>query len=140
MSAKEAIFSKTGPSSQPDFSEVRRFRKYVRYEGLFRTVRFRDPSHFSGIYRCCRPALEHEGIALNPSAIPAQPRLLYLLSTHDGAQWLLHTSRRVDRLLGRDVCIEGTRSDFATIDMERIWAVGGPRPMFWRERLWLLIE
>ena len=70
---------------------------------------------------------------LSPS--PTQPRHLYRLRTQDGAHWFLHSFRRVDHLLGRDVCIEGTRSDFATIDVDRIWPVGAPRPMFLRERL-----
>ena len=70
---------------------------------------------------------------LSPS--PTQSRHLYRLRTHDGAQWFLHTPKCVDHLLGRDVCIEGTRSDFATIDVDRIWPVGTPRPVFWRERL-----
>ena len=66
---------------------------------------------------------------------PVQPLLLYMLRTHDGAQWFLHTSKRVDHLLGGDVHIEGTRFDFATIDVDRIWAFGTPRPVTWRERL-----
>ncbi len=71
---------------------------------------------------------------------PVQPLLLYMLHTHDGAHWFLHTSKHVDHLLGGDVHIEGTCFDFATIDVERIWAVGEPRPVFWWERLAGMID
>ncbi len=59
---------------------------------------------------------------------------LYALHLPDGG-WLLDTPRRVDHLIGRRVHIEGTRWDFAIINVDRIWAVGDSRPLLWRERL-----
>lgn len=60
---------------------------------------------------------------------------LYALELPDGGGWFLDTSRTVDHLIGRTVHIEGERWDFAIIDVDRIWADGDPRPLFWRERL-----
>lgn len=60
---------------------------------------------------------------------------LYTLDLADGGGWLLDTGRNVDHLIGSTVHVEGERWDFAIIDVDRIWASGDPRPLFWRERL-----
>ena len=64
-----------------------------------------------------------------------RPAHLYEIHTDRGARWFLDMPRRVDHLIGRAVHIEGYRSDFALIDVSRVWAVGEPRPLDWRERL-----
>lgn len=60
---------------------------------------------------------------------------LYALDLPDGSGWYLDIRRDADHLIGRPVHIEGKRWDFAIIDVDRIWAEGEPRPLFWREKI-----
>lgn len=64
-----------------------------------------------------------------------RPSHLYEIYTDSGGRWFLDMPRRVDHLIGRGVHVEGRRSDFSLIDVSRVWAVGEPRPLDWRERL-----
>lgn len=59
----------------------------------------------------------------------------YAIDPPTGLSWILQINRNVDHLLGRTVHIEGVRWDYAIIDVDRIWAEGDPRPIFWWERL-----
>jgi hypothetical protein len=67
------------------------------------------------------------------SSIP--PWHLYEIHTDGGGRWFLDTPRRVDNLIGQSVHVEGVRWEFSIIDVKRIWPVGAPRPLNWRERL-----
>ena len=60
---------------------------------------------------------------------------LYALHLPEGGARSLDMLGNADHLIGRMVHIEGRRWDFAIIDVDRIWAEGDPRPLFWRERL-----
>lgn len=65
---------------------------------------------------------------------------LYAIKLPNGSGWYLDIRRRADHLVGRTVHIEGERWEFAIIDVNRIWAEGDPRPLFWPERLALIIR
>ena len=60
---------------------------------------------------------------------------LYAIKLPNGSGWYLDIRSRADHLVGRTVHIEGQRWEFAIIDVDRIWAKGDPRPLFWRERV-----
>jgi hypothetical protein len=65
---------------------------------------------------------------------------LYFLEVIGGGSWQLDMCRRNDRLIGHLVTVEGIRSGFDLLDVERIWTgdipPDRPAPLKnWRERL-----
>ncbi len=53
---------------------------------------------------------------------------IYRLEVGGGAFWYVDISGRVRHLDGHQVTVEGTRSDFNLLDVDRIWAWDGPPP------------
>ena len=51
-----------------------------------------------------------------------------VLQIDDGGQWRLDCDRRYEHLLGRRVVVDGVRSDFDLLLVERIWQHGIPEP------------
>ena len=62
-------------------------------------------------------------------------RFGYALEMDDGGVWRLDVGSGVKRLIDRAVRIEGIRSGFDLLDVQRIWAEGDLRPASLRERL-----
>ena len=62
-------------------------------------------------------------------------RGLYALDRDEGGTWRLDLWTSAPRLVGHRVHIEGRRSGFDLLDVDRIWAEGSPRPVKLRERV-----
>lgn len=61
---------------------------------------------------------------------------LYFLEVIGGGSWQLDMSRRHDRLIGHLVTVEGVRSGFDLLDVNRVIAVDG-RPVHSKAMSWL---
>lgn len=48
-----------------------------------------------------------------------------ILQRDDGGRWRLDISPRAERMLGRRVCVRGTRGDFDILDVTRIERISG---------------
>lgn len=51
-----------------------------------------------------------------------------VLQIGSGGEWRLDCDRRYEHLLGRRVVVDGVRSDFDLLSVERIWQHGTPEP------------
>lgn len=51
-----------------------------------------------------------------------------VLQIDGGGEWRLDCDRRYEHLLGHRVVVDGVRSDFDVLSVERIWQHGTPEP------------
>ena len=55
-------------------------------------------------------------------------RFAPVLEIDGGGTWQLDFDQRYEHLLGRRVVVDGVRSDFDRVAVERIWPYGTPEP------------
>lgn len=53
---------------------------------------------------------------------------MYRLELGDGAYWFVDVSGRTRHFVGKQVTVEGARSGFNLLDVDRIWLGDGPPP------------